>query len=62
MFTMIVLICLSALRCNELQAEDIIIVKHVPLAACGLAGQTVLAGQAGDRAAGHTVKIICRGR
>lgn len=62
MFTMIILICLSASQYDEVSAEDVTIVKHVPVSACGLAGQTVIAGQAGDRAKGQTVKIICRGR
>lgn len=62
MFVMIILACVSSAPCDEKTAEDVTIVKHVPLAACGLAGQTVIAAQAGERANGHRVKIICRGR
>lgn len=62
MITMIVLVCSLEAACDDRAAEDQIVLKDVPLAACAMAGQMTLAAQPGERARGRVVRIICRGR
>ncbi|HET6377935.1 MAG TPA: hypothetical protein VFG05_06460 [Methylocella sp.] len=59
---MIILICSIGAACNDGSAEDRMVLKDVPVSACGLAGQMTISAQPGERAKGRVVKIICRGR
>lgn len=59
-----VLLCLSGMAresCTIKTAEEVSYFR-APVGACGLAGQTIIAGQAGDRAATMFVKTICNVR
>jgi hypothetical protein len=61
MIEAIILICgfgMTASACTEHTADDVIHVK-VPPTICALAAQTVVAGEAGTRAQGRSMKVIC---
>jgi hypothetical protein len=62
MMTMIILICMAAGPCDDAHAEDRLVIRQVPIAACALAGQTVIAAQPGERAVSRMIKIVCRSR
>lgn len=60
----LILICALGVQpqaCTEHSAEDVIRVK-VPAITCGLAAQTIVAGEAGERTRGRQMKVICRGK
>lgn len=62
MIEAIVLICglgMSPSACTEKTAEDVIRVKVQPVI-CAMAAQSVVAGEAGMRAEGHQMKVVCR--
>lgn len=61
MIQAIILICglrLAPSACTEHSAEDIIRIKVQP-AICAMAAQSVVASEAGLRAQGRQVKVVC---
>jgi hypothetical protein len=58
MIPAIILICASLADCTEQTAIQVERVR-VPLIACGMASQTIIAAEAGQRAEGAIVKTIC---
>ena len=61
MTTIIVLICLAGTpqeACTERTAQDVQYIE-APILACGMAAQSALARQAGDRENGMTTRMIC---
>ncbi|MGB8276964.1 MAG: hypothetical protein WCF20_03385 [Methylovirgula sp.] len=61
MIEAIILICglgVAPNACTEHTAEDVVRVK-VPPTICAMAAQSVIAGEAGTRAEGRLMKVIC---
>jgi hypothetical protein len=61
MIQAIILICglgLAPSACTEQSAEDVIRIK-VPATVCAMAAQSVVASEAGLRAQGRLVKVLC---
>lgn len=61
MIEAIILICglgLAPQACTERSADDVIRVEVQPTV-CAMAAQSVIAGQAGARAKGRLMKVIC---
>jgi len=61
MIQAIILICnlgLAPSACTERSAEDVIRIKVQP-AICAMAAQSVVASEAGLRAQGRQVKVVC---
>ncbi|HEY5226788.1 MAG TPA: hypothetical protein VIJ06_08360 [Methylovirgula sp.] len=61
MIEAVILICslgMASSACTERTADDVVHVK-VPPAICAMAAQTIIASEAGARAQGRSVKVIC---
>lgn len=61
MVNAVILLCamtLSTQTCTKDTADDVIHAK-VPATACMMAAQTIVAGEAGFRAQGRLMKVIC---
>ena len=64
MIEAIILICglgLSPPSCTEKTADDVIRIKAQPTI-CVMAAQSVIAAEAGARAKGRRMKVICGGK
>ncbi|MHB8885794.1 MAG: hypothetical protein ACYC5H_12105 [Methylovirgula sp.] len=64
MIEAIILICglgLPPQSCTEKTADDVIRIKVQP-AICAMAAQSIIAGEAGARAKGRRMKVICGGK
>jgi hypothetical protein len=61
MIEAIILICslgMTSQACTAKTAEDVIRIKVTP-AACAMAAQSVVASEAGMRAQGRQMKVVC---